>query len=282
MPVTIKTAPHDANEFRSRSPQAKAAHEFFGNDPAYKRSIKIIGSSFDPRNTVYFKQNGFINTVIDAYNQHYHLTIRPDDVWISILAQLSCYINAFAEELRSKFVAHEGKKELQLEIPESSLEGINFDSLARRMASLLNENLVDESLEEWIIPNFSTTTKVDITVATITMMASMKAYFDYTAYIRCGIPTVTLDGNKQDWMDIRQRLTKLDEFGNSTKVWASMMKPVISKFIAAFDGEVDDEFWGHIASPIHMGSGSPTLGGWITAFCAIDEKGNLTGPDKAD
>src|SRR5208282_6666949 len=106
----------------------------------------------------------------------------------------------------------------QLEIPESSLEGIDFDSLARRMASLLNENLVDESLEEWIIPNFSTTTKVDITVATITMMASMKAYFDYTAYTRCGIPTVTLDGNKQDWMDIGQRLSKLDEFGNSTKV----------------------------------------------------------------
>ena len=65
---------------------------------------------------------------------------------------------------------------------------------------------------------------------------------------------MTLDGNKQDWMKIRQRLSKVDEFGDSTKVWASMMKPVISKFIATFDGEVDDEFWGHIASPVHMGS----------------------------
>ena len=129
------------------------------------------------------------------------------------------------------------------------------------MASLLNENLVNKSLEAWIIPNFSTTAKVDTTVAAITMMASMKTYFDYTMYTLCGIPTVTLDGNKQDWMEIQQRLSKLNEFGDSTKVWASMMKPVISKFIAAFDGEVDDEFWGHIASPVDMGSGSPTLGG---------------------
>ena len=44
------------------------------------------------------------------------------------------------------------------------------------------------------------------------------------------------------------------------------MKPVITKSIAAFDGEVDDEFWGYIASPVHTGSGSPTLGRWITAF----------------
>lgn len=282
MPVTIKTAPHDSNEFYNESAEAKDAPEFFSHDSAYKRFIKIVGSSFDPRDTVYFKKNGFLNTVLDAYNNHYHLTIRPDDVWISILSQLSCYINAFAEELRSKFVAHEGKNELRLEIPPSSVEDIDFDSLSSRMVSLLNENLVDKSLEQWILPNFSTTTQTDTTVSAITMMASMKAYFEYTAYMRCGIPTVTLDGDKQDWTEIRQRLSKLDEFGDTTKVWASMMKPVITKFIAAFDGEVDSKFWGHIASPVDMGSGTPTIGGWITAFCAIDEEGKLTGPGSAE
>ena len=51
MPVTIKTARHNANKFRSPIAQAKATHEFFGHDPAYKRSIKLVGSLFDPQNT---------------------------------------------------------------------------------------------------------------------------------------------------------------------------------------------------------------------------------------
>jgi hypothetical protein len=54
--------------------------------------------------------NDFVNTVLKAYNQHYHLVIRPEDVWFSILVQLNVYINAHAEELRSMFVAHSGQK----------------------------------------------------------------------------------------------------------------------------------------------------------------------------
>jgi hypothetical protein len=111
------------------------------------------------------------------------------------------------------------------------------------------------------------------------MMASMKSYFDYTCVTLCGIPSVTLDGTKEDWLNIQTRLNKLDEFGESTKVWATMLKPVISKFIAAFDDghNVDGEFWDHIVSPVSRGSGSPTLGGWMTAFCAFDSKGAFIG-----
>ena len=82
--------------------------------------------------------------------------------------------------------------------------------------------------------------------------------------------------------EIQNRLNKLEDFGEPTKLWTQMLRPVISKFIAAFDGEVDNDFWGHVASPINMGSGSPTLGGWITAFCAFDEKGGFNGPTSPD
>lgn len=78
-------------------------------------------------------ENGLVNTITSAYNRHYHLvlrydgircpfvlckaitclfdTFRPDDIWIAILAQFSLYVNGNDEKLRSKFVAHEGKKE---------------------------------------------------------------------------------------------------------------------------------------------------------------------------
>ena len=31
--------------------------------------------------------NGFVHTIIRAYNTHHHLVLRPDDVWIAVLGQ---------------------------------------------------------------------------------------------------------------------------------------------------------------------------------------------------
>lgn len=223
-----------------------------------------------------------MNTVIEAYNKHYHLTIRPDDVWISIISQFCFYINANAKELRSKFVKHEGKNDLMVILPPGFLHDIDFELMASKMTELLHENLVDEDLRKWILPAFSTTTKTDTTISAIVMMASMKSYSNFFCLTKCGIPSVTLDGTKEDWEEIKNRLNKLDEFGEPTQLWAQMLRPVISKFIATFDGEVGGDFWGHVASPINMGSGSPTIGGWITAFCAFDGKGGFIGPASPD
>ena len=172
---------------------------------------------------------------------------------------------------------HEGKKELVLFIPPTTLQGIDWDAAGAGMADLLDENLVDKDLKNWIIPSFSSTTMVDKTVSAMLMMASMKSYFEYTFMMLCGIPSVTLQGTKQDWIDIQTRLLKLDSWDDKTRAWHGMLKPVIGKFIAAFDGEVDTDFWGHIAHPQFMGSGAHTLGGWITAFCAFTEKGKFNG-----
>ena len=68
-----------------------------------------------------------------AYNLHHHLRIRPEDVWLSILTQLSFYINAHAEELRGKFVAHEGKKELEVGFDTGSHYTIDYGVFAKKM-----------------------------------------------------------------------------------------------------------------------------------------------------
>jgi hypothetical protein len=49
-----------------------------------------------------------VHTVILAYNKHHALIIRPDDVWLAILTQISLFVSANAELLRASFVAHEG------------------------------------------------------------------------------------------------------------------------------------------------------------------------------
>jgi hypothetical protein len=57
------------------------------------------------------------------------------------------------------------------------------------------------------MPAFSTTTSHDTDVASIVMMASMQKYFSYysCAFI-CGIPSVTLLGEKADYELILRRL----------------------------------------------------------------------------
>ena len=83
-------------------------------------------------------QNGLVHTCLEAYNHHRHLVLRPDDVWIAIVTQFSFYINKHAEELRSHFVAHEGKKELVVkqDILKSGGEA-NFAHMTAMMADLI-------------------------------------------------------------------------------------------------------------------------------------------------
>ena len=104
------------------------------------------------------------------------------------------------------------------------------------------------------------------------------SYFGYKIVLCCGIPSVTLEGEKSDWERLLARLDKLDSFGEEPKAWAAMLRPIISRFVKAFDGEPDIDFWGRVCHYYHQGSGSTYLSGWIAAFCVWSEKGKWQGP----
>ncbi|KAJ7608255.1 hypothetical protein FB45DRAFT_1067612 [Roridomyces roridus] len=67
---------------------------------------------------------------------------------------------------------------------------------------LIEKNVVDPTLRDWVLPNFTTTTVNDTTVPSVLMMASLKQYFSYGFGMSfCGIPRVTLEGEKADWIN---------------------------------------------------------------------------------
>ena len=72
----------------------------------------------------------------------------------------------------------------------------------------LGKYLKDESLRDWVLPNFTTRTKTDQAVASVVMMSWLKKYFTYGMEEYCGIPTVTLLGEKTDWMKILVKIGK--------------------------------------------------------------------------
>ncbi|KAJ7510714.1 hypothetical protein B0H11DRAFT_1032071 [Mycena galericulata] len=224
--------------------------------------------------------NGFVNTLISAYNKHHNLIVRPDDVWIAILAQFNFYVNAHAELLRANFVAHEGKKELKVQT-QTPREAMDFAALSRQMVGLLATAVVDPTLRAWVMPDFSTTTLKDQTVGAIVMMSTLKAYFEYVfEQIECGIPRVTIDGTKADWEDILRRLEKLKEYGLETIAWYHLLVPVISRFVSAFDAPdaaANVDFWQKVAHFEPGGSGPSHYSGWINAFCVFNEEGKWIG-----
>jgi hypothetical protein len=74
------------------------------------------------------------------------------------------------------------------------------------MSQMIANNIKDPSFREWILPSFTTTTKCDQAVVSILMMSVMQKYFTYACGVCCGLPSVTLLGEKKDWEKLEQKL----------------------------------------------------------------------------
>ncbi|RPA86586.1 hypothetical protein BJ508DRAFT_347774 [Ascobolus immersus RN42] len=150
----------------------------------------------------------------------------------------------------------------------------------------LRKKVVDKDMVPWILPNFTTTTVTDTEVASYLLMGSLKNYFDYYgAMITCGIPSVTLLGEKEDYDEILRRIDYLDKFSHTDLTdWAKLLRAVLKEaFIAPFDTESWAEKyadnWGNPWSDIYstmrgaMCGDPTTIEGWITAFSFFSREG---------
>ncbi|PUU76899.1 hypothetical protein B9Z19DRAFT_1087384 [Tuber borchii] len=246
---------------------------------------RIVHSSFHELNAntspIIPYGNGLVNGIIRAFQQDLHLVLRPDDIWLSILTQFSMFVNGNSEHLRTQFVAHQGKKELAIDIRPQPIGDIDMGRFAQAMTHLIQENVVDPQLRELIMPNFSTTTDDDKSVASIVMMGTLQSYFKYSLMAGCGFPSVTLQGEKSDWEEILLKVQQLSKYGPLASEWTRLLIPVIQYMIASFTQPTSPHvksFWLRACHAVgNDGYGSArTLSGWITAFCFFSEKGQRT------
>lgn len=191
------------------------------------------------------------------------------------------YINANAETLRKKFVSHEGQKELVV-YRTGSRYTVDFAGVAEEFTALMEENIVDPSLRGWIMQDFTTTTHVDRTVYAISMMASLQKFFSFECCITCGLPSVTLEGERKDWVKLRESVERLGDFGEECVEWRALLRVVLEKFVECFDNpdaQGSKDFWNRIATHESMGSGPSYWNGWISAFCMWGSEGKRLRPD---
>lgn len=135
------------------------------------------------------------------------------------------------------------------------------------------------------MPDYTTTTENDKSVASVVMMGTLQTYFEYCMLMGCGLPSVTLLGEPSDWQKILARLDKLPQYGEAPTAWAKLLVPILKRMIATFympDSQELKDFWMRICyKQGEDGSTSAeTLSGWITAFTYWGEEGNRLGISK--
>ncbi|KAK3291698.1 uncharacterized protein B0H64DRAFT_407764 [Chaetomium fimeti] len=241
---------------------------------------RILRSSFSfPDNapeagvSVVPNKNGFVHTVIRAWQQDLHLRLRPDDIWLAILAQFSLFVNGNAEALRPIFVAHEGRPELVVDARPATVETVNLGVVAQQLAKQVKQNLKDPAIATTLLPSFTTTTPHDRATAAMVFLGAMKEYFSYGVRFGCSFPSVTLLGERSDWADMLKRVTWFGTIDHEETIeWTLRLTKVLEYMVASFDRPEDTDvksFWTHAVHETGADTSGNilTLSGWLTAFC---------------
>ncbi|EGC28748.1 hypothetical protein DICPUDRAFT_159767 [Dictyostelium purpureum] len=288
MTITFKVSDAQVNPVNNpREFDQKSLYEEGGRPGMRAAAVEktIIKTSISNQSKA-FGNNSLVNSVFTAYCQHHNLVLRPDDFWTAILIQLSLYINANSEQLRDKIVDFEGKRQLTVR-GSGNLFTAPYEQMTLQMTREIEKNIKDPSIREWVMKKFSTTTDTDQLVSSITLMATMKNYFDFKMHLMCNLPSVTLEGDASDYIDIKNRISRLVEFdlkeaGNPMSGWLNYLNPIVDKLIETANGSPDTEWWNKIVNRVGGGSGPTYLSGWITAFCAFDAKGKYIMENKKE
>lgn len=204
---------------------------------------RIIATSFSGENNLmYTGKDAFYRCIVEAYANHQSVTLSPDMVWLVISQGFARYVNAHAEELRPKLVSHEGKMDLAIMTAKDLLsEEIDWPTLIDDFASQIGKHTKD-GIAGTITSDFTTTGPVERVASQITLMESVKSYFEYIVYrISCGIPTVTLQGTVEDWQRVLDKTRQLKQYGPGT--WLNALEPILQEFIKAVQGQPNQAFW---------------------------------------
>lgn len=245
----------------------------------------ISESEFTESNYSEQTQNGLINAFLFAYNNHIPLKIKVQDIHIALQLIISTFVNNNSEQSRDLFVTHSGKKTLTVEN-----DALDFNTFGQMMRDSVKENIKDSKFIDLLDPKYSTTKPICQTVSNLLVLNTLKEYFSYDFVCCCGIPSVTMDGTQDDWLNLKTKYEEIKKiFYNYGTLelndWFDCMDIVINLFIEMrMMGEngivqaTDDQklLWERVITFVPIGSGGDTfLGGWVQILSPYSSKNQI-------
>lgn len=240
--------------------------------------FNIVAKSESPDSLVFYSYHPFFNGMYEAYASHRPFVLSPDMIWLLISQGFARHVNANHESLRNRFVDFSGKLSLVVSA-DKKLEDPTFswEELFPEFAGQIKKN-VGNKLVDLLTCDFSTTTSLEKTVSEITIMETMKPYFEFIViFIGCGIPEITLEGTPEDWQKVLDKAKGLKEY--KLEWWISELEPLLEEFVKASKGKINKKFWQEMFkyhSPKKYGAPN-IVDGWIVKFFPYDKKGNRNG-----
>ena len=247
-------------------------------------SIEPPSARADARGLVEVRADGFVGAVVGAFARHRPLILSPDDFWQCISFAFAKHVEAHAEELRDRFVAHAGKKALHVECDDFALGATPPEQWEARAISGFSAQIrahIGAATHDAVAAPFSTTGPVEAAAAQVTLMAAMKKYFSYSMSTMCGVPWVKLEGTARDWDQLVGRAAALRALvlPAFADAWLSRLLPVLELVAASRRGEVDHLFWQNMVKVRQHGFGSgahESISGWIALLFPYLQGGELS------
>ena len=262
--------------FNNLSNGEEIAKTFLSSE-ALPSKPNIVATSFaNEKNLVSLGtgKDAFFRCIVEAYANHQSLVLSPDMIWLLISQGFARYVNAHPEELRYQLVGHDGKVDLVVVTPEELLTGNpDWGQIMGDFSKEIQKHTKGD-IAQTITADFTTTTPVTRIASEITLMESVKSYFEYTVvYFICGIPHITLQGTPEDWQLVLDKAKRLKQYGLTE--WIEELEPILTEFVRTAEGKPNQEFWQCIVKMVRItelqGSSclptNPTeLDGWILKF----------------
>lgn len=250
-------------------------------------SMEVLYYKFDTdKKRIYSEgKKSLIFGLVDAYKNHYPITVSPDMIWILFLQGYSRFMEKYSELVRSEYVDFQGQKKLTVKKQGKYISDWNeaeWMDVIKEFVQQIKEN-VSETIVSNLQSNFSTTNSITLTASQVSIMSGLKHYFKYEVDdIGCGVSYIQLEGSEEDWMKMKSKLEFLSKSKLELQWWTEQLIPLIDKIIMTKryynkNNEINEEireFWKNMVR-VKVGDfyyDPDVVDGWIIKFIP-----NLTG-----
>ncbi|KAF5544737.1 DUF4419 domain-containing protein [Fusarium mexicanum] len=166
--------------------------------------------------------NGFIWAAIEVYDSNPRVTIRADEIWLAILAQLKPQMAKFR------------KNQTQDNIPTFTTEQLNDTAqVAQRLSDTVAKRF-DAEKRQVLMPHFSKTTHEDSTSVALLLLGRPCT----TTKQRVLNPEeihyakhVTVVGQPADWQQLRDKLAAIGSWSNELKTMVNRHSSLLEKML---------------------------------------------------
>jgi hypothetical protein len=253
MPATIRFPDVDASaRRRTVLPVAEALSPLVGD-----AELEACGSR-TPR--IQPAHHGFAHAVRTAYDDHVPLVLSPDELWLAIVQGWAIAQRLATPKRRRRLIVRRDDFVPGQENPWNEL----FSAFGLRIRAH-----VGDALHDLLRCDFSTTGPLERVASDVVVMGALKNRFEYEFHTLCGIPSITLLGEPEDWRRVRTRARRLCERG--TTWWEGALDEILEQFVRAAEGGADLDFWRSIYK-LNDESGGPYLTGWLNVLLPFTER----------